>query len=87
MSGVRHNDLLSNGDNESIKEIITDAFSTNEDEAYSEISIVGKSNIPSCPASQKPLWMSSGRSLITRPDIDVDYAVELLKKEDQNTTV
>lgn len=83
MSSVRLTDLLSNGDNKSSIEII-DALTKNE-ESHSEMSFVQNSNALSLTLSKNQIGTSDGHK--PRLDIDVDYAIELLKKEDQNINV
>lgn len=83
MSDVRLPDLLSNGDNESTKEFI-DAFSTNQD-AFSKNSFEDNSKVSYLTFSKNPSCTNDGRK--PKLDIDIDYAIELLKKEDQNTNV
>lgn len=83
MSGVRLLDSLSNGDKNSTKEII-DTFSTNK-ESFSDISFVRNSKKSSLTQSKNLTWTSGGHK--PRLDIDIDYAIELLKKEDQNINV
>lgn len=83
MSDARLPVLLSNGDNKSTEEIVG-MFSTNE-ESFSEISLVCNSKIPPMTQSKKRTWTSGNHK--PRLDIDIGYAIELLKKEDQNINV
>jgi len=77
MLNVELNDLLSDGDNKALNEI---------KERFLSIDQLIKGIVhENC--SKIGLWPHSKKSLKRGEDIDIDYAIGLLKKTDQNTNV
>lgn len=77
MVDVELNDLLSDGENEALDEIKEKFLSIGQ----LIKGVVDKNCSGLC------LWPHNRRRLRKEQDIDIDYAIGLLKKTDQNTNV
>lgn len=87
MSNVSLIDLLKDGNNEFSSEIKDEG--TNTEKLRKEVSVSYDRNILSSSAKMKtkPSFLCSEPSVTKQHDIDINYAINLLKKEDQNTNV
>jgi len=87
MSNVSLIDLLKDGNNEFSSEIKDERTTTKK--LRKEVSVSCNQNILSSSTTlkTKPSILCSEPSVTKQHDIDINYAINLLKKEDQNMNV